>query len=164
MAKQAQVSETPATQWLKQHKVPYSEHVYEYVEHGGTAVSSRALGVPEHSVVKTLAMEDEAGKPLLVLMHGDRTVSTKNLARQADRKRIEPCQPEVAQRHTGYLVGGTSPFGTRKEMPVFVERSILELPRILINGGRRGYLVGLEPRVLTEVLRAQPVDCALGAS
>ncbi len=164
MARHAHVSETPATQWLKQHHVPYTEHVYDYVEHGGTAVSSRALGVPEHQVVKTLVMEDDAGKPLLVLMHGDRTVSTRSLARQTGRKRIEPCQPEVAQRHTGYLVGGTSPFNSRKAMPVFVERSILDLPRIYINGGRRGYLVGIEPRVLTELLHAQPVACALGDS
>lgn len=162
MAKQAHVSETPATHWLKQHRVAYTGHVYEYVEHGGTAVSSRALGVPEHDVVKTLVMEDEAARPLLVLMHGDRTVSTKNLARQTGRKRIEPCQPDVAQRHSGYLVGGTSPFGTRRQMPVFVERSILELPKIFINGGRRGYLVGIDPRVLVDMLHAQPVDCALG--
>ncbi len=164
MSKQAHVSETPATQWLKQHQVPFKGHAYEYVEHGGTKTSSRALGVPEHEVVKTLVMEDEAARPLLVLMHGDRTVSTKNLARQAGRKRIEPCAPEVAQRHTGYMVGGTSPFGTRKPMPVYVERSILGLPRILINGGRRGYLVEIEPRALTEILRAVPVDCALGES
>jgi Cys-tRNA(Pro) deacylase len=164
MAKQAHVSETPATQWLKQHRVPYTEHVYEYVEHGGTAVSSRALGVPEHEVVKTLVMEDDSGRPLIVLMHGDRSVSTKTLARQTGRKRIEPCRPEVAQRHTGYLVGGTSPFNTRKAIPICVERSIIALPRILINGGRRGYLVGIDPHVLTEVLHAQPVDCALGDS
>ncbi len=135
MTRTAHVSETPATQWLKRHGVQFGEHVYEYVEHGGTAVSSQALGVAEHAVVKTLVMEDEAGKPLLVLMHGDRKVSTKNLARQAARKRIEPCAPDVAQRHTGYQVGGTSPFGTRKPMPVYVERSVLDLPRIYINGG-----------------------------
>jgi Cys-tRNA(Pro) deacylase len=164
MGKQAHVSETPARQWLKQHGVPFTEHVYGYVEHGGTAESARALGVPEHEVVKTLVMEDETGKPLLVLMHGDRTVSTKNLARQAGRKKIEPCNADVAQRHTGYQIGGTSPFGTRRQMPVFVERSILDLPRILINGGRRGYLVRLAPEVLTEVMRATPVDCALGKS
>lgn len=164
MAKRAHVSETPATQWLKQHRVPYTEHVYEYIEHGGTAASSRALGVLEHHVVKTLVMEDEAGSPLIVLMHGDRTVSTRNLARQIGRKRIEACRPDVAQRHTGYLVGGTSPFNTRKALPLFVERSILDLPRIFINGGRRGFLVGLDPRVLTDPLGAQPVDCALGES
>ncbi len=162
MIRHAHVSETPATQWLKQHRVPYTEHAYEYVEHGGTAASSRALGVPEHEVVKTLVMEDEAGKPLLVLMHGDRTVSTRNLARQTGRKRIEPCQPEVAQRHTGYLVGGTSPFATRKPLPVFVERSILGLSKIYVNGGRRGYLVGLDPQLLVDALGAQVVECALG--
>jgi Cys-tRNA(Pro) deacylase len=164
MPRQSQASETPATQWLKRHRVPYTEHTYPYVAHGGTAESSRALGVAEHEVVKTLVMEDEAARPLLVLMHGDRTVSTKNLARQAGRKRIEPCKPDVAQRHTGYIVGGTSPFGTRKELPVFLERSILDLQRILINGGRRGFLVGVDPCVLRDVLRAQPVDCALGDS
>jgi len=162
MAKQVHVSETPATQWLKRHGVAFVEHLYEYVEHGGTAESARALGVPEHEVVKTLVMTDDVGKPLLVLMHGDRTVSTRNLARQVGRKRIEPCNPEVAQRHTGYQVGGTSPFGVRKQMPVFVERTILDLPRILINGGRRGYLVEIPPTVLAVVLHAQPVDCALG--
>jgi Cys-tRNA(Pro) deacylase len=161
MAKTLHVSETPATQWLKRHGVPFGEHVYEYVEHGGTAVSATALGVDEHAVVKTLVMADELSKPLIVLMHGDRTVSTKNLARQTQRKRIEPCTPEMAQRHSGYQVGGTSPFGTRKPMPVFVERSVLALPRIYINGGRRGYLVSVAPIVLTEGLHAVPVDCAL---
>jgi Cys-tRNA(Pro) deacylase len=161
MAKTLHVSETPATQWLKRHGVPFGEHVYEYVEHGGTAVSATALGVDEHAVVKTLVMADELNKPLIVLMHGDRTVSTKNLARQTQRKRIEPCTPEMAQRHSGYQVGGTSPFGTRKAMPVFVERSVLALPRIYINGGRRGYLVSVAPIVLTESLHAVPVDCAL---
>jgi Cys-tRNA(Pro) deacylase len=161
MAKVVHVSETPATQWLKRHGIAFGEHVYEYIEHGGTAVSSEALGVDEHHVVKTLVMEDEAGRPLIVLMHGDRRVSTKNLARQTARKRIEPCQPEAAQRHTGYQVGGTSPFGTRRTMPVYVEHSVLDLPRIFINGGRRGYLVSISPAVLTEHLQAQPVDCAL---
>lgn len=161
MGKTAHVSETPATQWLKRQGVAFGEHVYEYVEHGGTAVSAASLGVDEHCVVKTLVMADEADKPLLVLMHGDCKVSTKNLARQAGRKRIEPCTPEVAQRHTGYQVGGTSPFGTRKTMPVYVERSVLALPAIYINGGRRGYLVSIAPAVLVEKLRAQPVDCAL---
>ena len=155
------VSETPATAWLKRHGIDYSEHVYAYVEHGGTAESARALGLAEHDVVKTLVMEDERAQPLLVLMHGDRTVSTKNLARQSGRKRIEPCAPEVAQRHTGYQVGGTSPFGTRKPLPVYVEASVLQRPRIYINGGRRGYLVGLTPDVLVDVLRATPVECAL---
>jgi Cys-tRNA(Pro) deacylase len=161
MGKAKHVSETPATQYLRQHGIAFTEHVYEYVEHGGTAVSARELGVDEHAVIKTLVMHDEEGEPLIVLMHGDCTVSTKNLARHVDRKRIEPCRPEVAQRHTGYLVGGTSPFGTRKSMPTFVERSVLDLPRIFINGGRRGYLVGLDPEVLTQWLAARPVDCAL---
>ena len=151
---------TPATQFLAEHGVEYTEHHYEYVEHGGTAVSSSSLGVPEHEVVKTLVMEDEERKPLIVLMHGDRTVSTKDLARQAGRKRIEPCKPDVAQRHTGYQVGGTSPFGTRKSLPVFIERSILELPAIYINGGRRGFLVRLSPKALVAVLSPTPVDVA----
>jgi Cys-tRNA(Pro) deacylase len=163
MGERVHAGETPATQWLRRHGVAFTEHVYEYVEHGGTKVSSRALGVPEHEVVKTLVMEDEGGKPLLVLMHGDRKVSTKNLARQIGRKRIEPCAPETAQRHTGYLVGGTSPFGTRKPLPVFVEESVLALERIYINGGRRGYLVGIAPSVLTAALGAVPVRCALAA-
>ena len=151
---------TPATQVLAQHGVPYTEHAYEYVEHGGTAVSSDSLGVPEHEVVKTLVMEDEEGKPLIVLMHGDRKVSTKELARQIARKRVEPCKPEVAQRHTGYQVGGTSPFGLRKPLPIFVERSVLELPAIYINGGRRGMLVRIKPADLMRVLNPTPVDVA----
>jgi Cys-tRNA(Pro) deacylase len=161
MAKTAHVSETPATQWLRRHGVEFGEHVYEYVEHGGTAVSAGALGVDEHVVVKTLVMQDESARPLIVLMHGDRKVSTKNLARQAGRKRIEPCTPDAAQRHTGYQVGGTSPFGTRKPLPIFVERSVLGLQRIYINGGRRGYLVSIDPAVLSRHLNAQPVECAL---
>lgn len=155
------ISETPATQWLRARSVEFSEHIYQFVEHGGTAVSATALGVDEHQVVKTLVMEDDSAKPMLILMHGDCSVSTKNLARQIERKRISPCKPEVAQRHTGYQVGGTSPFGTRKPMPVFVERTVLELRKIYINGGRRGYLVGIDPTVLTTLLAAQPVDCAL---
>lgn len=151
---------TPATQVLAQHGVAYTVHEYEYVEHGGTAVSSESLGVPENEVVKTLVMEDEDKKPLIVLMHGDRKVSTKELARQTGRKRIEPCKPEVAQRHTGYQVGGTSPFGTRKAMPIFVERSVLELPAIYINGGRRGFLVRITPADLRRVLDPTPVDVA----
>ena len=161
--KSSHVSETPATQWLRQHGIEFTEHVYDYVEHGGTAESSRQLGVPEHEVVKTLVMQDERAQPLVVLMHGDRQVSTKNLAREIGVKAVEPCKPEVAQRHSGYLVGGTSPFGTRKAMPVFVEASILELPRILINGGRRGFLVGVSPQVLLQPLGAKPVHCALAA-
>jgi len=155
------VADTPATVFLKRNGVSYTEHEYEYVEHGGTEVSARALGVPEHQVVKTLVMEDEDGKPLIVLMHGDRKVSTKNLARQAGRKRIEPCKPEVAQRHSGYQVGGTSPFGTRKSMPIFMERSILELPEIYINGGRRGFLVKLKTEELSRVLAPALIDAAL---
>jgi Cys-tRNA(Pro) deacylase len=151
---------TPATEFLAEHGVAYTEHRYEYVEHGGTAVSSASLGVPEHEVVKTLVMEDEEAKPLIVLMHGDRKVSTKELARQANRKRVEPCSPEVAQRHTGYQVGGTSPFGTRKALPVFIERSVLDLPAIYINGGRRGFLLRLAPGDLVKVLRPTPVDVA----
>jgi Cys-tRNA(Pro) deacylase len=162
MAKaKAHVSETPATQWLREHEVPFTEHVYEYVDHGGTAESSRQLGVPEHEVVKTLVMQDEKAQPLIVLMHGDRQVSTKQLAREIGAKSVEPCKPEVAQRHSGYLVGGTSPFGTRKAMPIYVEATVLELPRICINGGRRGYLVGIDPKTLVEVLGAKPVRCAL---
>jgi Cys-tRNA(Pro) deacylase len=159
--KQQHVSETPATQLLRRQGVAFTEHVYEYVEHGGTAESARQLGVPEHEVVKTLVMQDDAGAPLIVLMHGDRQVSTKNLARSIGAKAVEPCRPEVAQRHTGYLVGGTSPFGTRKAMPVYVEAGVLALPRVLINGGRRGYLVGIDPAILATLLGARPVQCAL---
>lgn len=161
MAKKEHVSETPATQFLRKHGVAFSEHPYEYEEHGGTAVSSQALGVPEHDVVKTLVMQDEAARPLIVLMHGDCKVSTKNLARAIGCKSVEPCKPEVANRHTGFLVGGTSPFGTRKQMPVYVEKSILQLPRIYINGGRRGYLVSIAPSELVRVLGPKPVEVAL---
>ncbi len=155
------VSETPATQWLRRHGVDFTEHVYDYVEKGGTAESARQLGVDEHAVVKTLVMQDDRGQPLVVLMHGDRQVSTKNLARQIGARSVEPCKPEVAQRHSGYLVGGTSPFATKKAMPVYVEETVLALPRICLNGGRRGYLVGIEPAVLTRLLDAVPVRCAL---
>jgi Cys-tRNA(Pro) deacylase len=155
------VSETLATAWLRAHGVTFSEHPYEYVEHGGTEESSRQLGVPHHEVIKTLVMQDERAQPLIVLMHGDRQVSTKNLARAIGVKSVEPCKPEVAQRHSGYLVGGTSPFGLRKPMPVYVEESVLALPRILINGGRRGFLVGIEPSVLVGPLGAKGVQCAL---
>jgi Cys-tRNA(Pro) deacylase len=160
MSKAKHVSETPATQLLRRHAVSFGEHPYEYVEHGGTAESARQLGVDEHCVVKTLVMENEQAKPLIVLMHGDRTVSTKNLARQIGAKRVEPCKPEIANRHSGYFVGGTSPFGTKKAMPVYVESSILELESIYLNGGRRGYLISIAPSVLTSLLDAQPVDCA----
>ncbi len=159
--KEKHVSETPATQWLRRHGVAFSEHPYDYVENGGTAESARQLGVDEHAVVKTLVMQDDKAQPLIVLMHGDRQVSTKNLARVIGVKGVEPCSVEVAQRHSGYLVGGTSPFGTRKPMPVYVEATVLALPRIWINGGRRGYLVGLEPAVLSHPLGARAVACAL---
>jgi Cys-tRNA(Pro) deacylase len=155
------VADTQATVFLKANKVAYSEHEYEYVEHGGTEVSAQSLGVTEHEVVKTLVMQDENGKPLVVLMHGDRKVSTKNLARQAGVKRIEPCKPDAAQRHSGYQVGGTSPFGTRKKLPVYVERSILALPQIYINGGRRGFLVKISPAEMVRTLQPVLVDVAL---
>jgi Cys-tRNA(Pro) deacylase len=160
MARKEHAPETPATSFLRQNKVPFSEHLYSYVEHGGTSESSRQLGVDEHAVVKTLVMQDQDAKPLIILMHGDRQVSLKTLARQIGAKRVEPCKPEVAQRHTGYQVGGTSPFGTRKALPVYVERAILDLPSIYINGGNRGFLVQISPQVLTDLLHAQPVDCA----
>ena len=159
--KDKHVSETPATQMLRAAGVAFTEHPYDYVDHGGTAESARQLGVDEHAVVKTLVMQDDKALPLIVLMHGDKQVSTKNLAREIGVKGVEPCKPEVAQRHSGYLVGGTSPFGTKKAMPVWVEASVLELPRIYINGGRRGYLVGIAPAVLTALLAARPVHCAL---
>jgi len=159
--KDKHVSETPATQWLKARGVAYTEHVYDYVDHGGTAESARQLGRPEHEIVKTLVMQDDQAEPLIVLMHGDAQVSTKNLARAIGAKSVEPCKPEVAQRHSGFLVGGTSPFGTRKAMPVYVEDSVLALPAILINGGRRGYLIGIAPSVLVEQLGAKAVQCAL---
>lgn len=162
--KTSHVSETPATQWLRQAGIVFTEHPYDYVEHGGTGESARQLGVDEHAVLKTLVMQDEKAQPLIVLMHGDRQVSTKNLARQIGAKTVEPCKPEVAQRHSGYQVGGTSPFGLRKPMPVYVESSALDLPRILINGGRRGFLVGIDPRVLVDRLGARPVQCALAAA
>ena len=161
MSKKEHVSETPATQLLRKHGVAFTEHPYDYEEHGGTEVSARELGVDEHHVVKTLVMQDEAAKPLVVLMHGDRKVSTKNLARQIGCKSVEPCKPDVANRHSGYLVGGTSPFGTKKVMPVYVEKTILELDKIYINGGRRGYLIGIAPAAMQTVLRMRPVDCAL---
>ena len=159
--KNAHVSETPATQLLRAQGVEFTEHPYDYVEHGGSAESARQLGLDEHMVVKTLVMQDQDAKPLIVLMHGDRKVSTKNLARQIGAKSVEPCTPEVAQRHSGYLVGGTSPFGTRRDMPVYIEESILQLPRIAINGGRRGYLVQIDPQACVRLLGATPVQCAL---
>ena len=161
MAKKEHISETQATQMLRKHQVSFNEHPYPYEEHGGTSVSARELGVPEHEVIKTLVMQDEAARPMIVLMHGDCKVSTKNLARGIGCKSVEPCKPEVAQRHSGYMIGGTSPFGTKKAMPVYVEESILALPRIYINGGRRGFLVSLAPQVLLDLLQAKPVQCAL---
>ncbi|KAB0326736.1 Cys-tRNA(Pro) deacylase [Janthinobacterium sp. PLB04] len=161
MAKKEHISETQATQLLRKHQVSFDEHPYPYEEHGGTSVSARELNVPEHAVIKTLVMQDEAAKPMIVLMHGDCKVSTKNLARGIGCKSVEPCKPEVAQRHSGYMIGGTSPFGTKKAMPVYVEQSILALERIYINGGRRGFLVSLAPQVLVDLLQAKPVQCAL---
>ncbi|MBC7992203.1 MAG: Cys-tRNA(Pro) deacylase [Rhizobacter sp.] len=161
VTKSKHVSETPATQALKRAGVSYTEHPYDYVDHGGTAESAHQLGVPEHQVVKTLVMQDDRARPLVVLMHGDRHVSTKNLAREIGVKSVEPCKPEVAQRHSGYMVGGTSPFGLKKEMPVYVEHTVLELPRIFINGGRRGFLVCIEPTALQASLGVTPVHCAL---
>lgn len=159
--KSAHVSETPATQSLRRAGIAFTEHIYDYVERGGTAESARQLGVDEHAVVKTLVMQNDKAEPLIALMHGDKQVSTKNLARAIGAKSVAPCTPEAAERASGYQVGGTSPFATRKSMPVFVEATILELECIYINGGRRGYLIGIEPRVLVEQLRATPVSCAL---
>ena len=161
MARQQHISQTPAARFLRAHNVAFDEHVYDYVERGGALHSADVLGVDPFSVVKTLVMQDERGRPLLVLMHGNRKVSTKNLARQIGAKSVEPCAIEVANKHSGYLVGGTSPFATRRAMPVYFEASILELPRILINGGRRGYLVALEPASCVRLLDARPVQCAL---
>jgi Cys-tRNA(Pro) deacylase len=161
MAKKEHVSETPATALLRAQGVAFTEHPYEYLEHGGAQHSAQVLGFDPFTVVKTLVMQDQDAKPLLVLMHGNRKVSTKNLARQIGAKSVEPCKPEVANRHSGYLVGGTSPFGTRRPMPVYIEESILALPRIAINGGRRGYLVGIEPQVCVRLLGAKAVQCAL---
>ena len=161
MSKKTHVSETQATAWLKARGVAFTEHPYEYLEHGGAQHSAAVLGLDPLAVVKTLIMQDEAARPLAVLMHGNRTVSTKNLARQIGAKSVEPCKPEVANRHSGYFVGGTSPFGLKRAMPVWVEASVLALPRIWINGGRRGFLVGLDPAVLSGALGARPVHCAL---
>ena len=151
---------TQATLFLKANGVAFTDHLYAYEVHGGTSVSARELHVDEHAVVKTLVMENELKKPLIVLMHGDRKVSTKELARQIGCKKVEPCKPEVANKHSGYLVGGTSPFGTKTGMPIYVERSILELDRIYINGGRRGYLVGIDPKELPKLLAVEAVEVA----
>ena len=161
MAKKDHVSETPATALLRANRVAFTEHPYDYLERGGAQHSAEVLGLDPFTVVKTLIMQDHDAKPLVVLMHGNRKVSTKNLARQIGAKSVEPCAPEVANRHSGYLVGGTSPFATRRRMRVYVEASILALPKIAINGGRRGYLVGLDPQVCVQLLEARPVHCAL---
>ena len=158
--KDRHVSETPATQMLRAAGVAFTEHPYDYVDHGGTAESARQLGVIENVVIKTLVMQDDKAQPLIVLMHGDCQVSTKTLAREIGVKSVEPCKPDVAQRHSGYLIGGTSPFGLRKAMPVYVEAGVLELPRIYINGGRRGFLIGIEPQWLVSLLGARAVRCA----
>lgn len=161
MARKDHVSETPATAFLKAHGVAFTEHPYEYLEHGGAQHSAQVLGFDPFTVVKTLVMQDDKARPLVVLMHGNRKVSTRNLARQIGARSVEPCTPEVANRHSGYLVGGTSPFATRKAMPVYIERTILALPKILLNGGRRGFLVGIDPQACVKLLAAQPVNCAL---
>lgn len=161
MSKDKHVSETPATRFLRQRNIAFSEHPYDYVDHGGAKESARQLGFDLHQVAKTLIMEDENGKPLIIVMHGDCQVSTKNLARQVKAKRITPCDPAVAERNSGYQVGGTSPFATRKTMPVYIEASLLDYPRIYVNGGRRGYLVGVAPDDLVSALRARTVTAAL---
>ena len=161
MSKKDHVSETPATALLRAHKAAFTEHPYEYLEHGGAQHSAEVLGLDPFTVVKTLVMQDQDGRPLLVLMHGNCKVSTKNLARQIGAKSVEPCSPDIANKHSGYLVGGTSPFGTRKVMPVYIEAGILALPRIAINGGRRGYLLGMDPQVCVDLLGAKSVQCAL---
>jgi Cys-tRNA(Pro) deacylase len=155
------VSLTPATRLLKDRKVAFTEHPYAYLERGGALHSASELGWDPYAVVKTLILQDQDAKPLVVLMHGNRKVSTKNLARQIGAKSVAPCAPEVANRHSGYRVGGTSPFGTRRVMPVYIESTILALPKILINGGQRGYLVGIDPQVCVDLLGARPVQCAL---
>ena len=152
---------TPAIRLLRQAKIPFTQHLYAYEERGGTSVSARELGVDEHSVIKTLIMEDEQHRPLIILMHGDREVSTKELARQTSVKQISPCAPAAADKHSGYQVGGTSPLGTRKQMPIYIEESILELPQIYVNGGKRGFLVELSPKDLQQLLQAKPVRVGL---
>lgn len=158
----AKAPSTNATRLLKQAGIAFTEHLYRYEDHGGTRVSARELGVAEHAVIKTLVMEDETGASLIILMHGDREVSTKELARQIGAKAVQPCKPEVANRHSGYLVGGTSPLGTRKAMPVHAEATIFDLDRIYLNGGSRGFLVGLDPKDLDRVLKVNRVSVALG--
>jgi len=163
MSKNDHAPETQATKFLKAHKIAFSSHLYAYEEHGGTKVSARELNVDEHAVVKTLIFEDENARPLIVLMHGDCKVSTRELARQIGCKKVEPCAPAAANRHTGYLVGGTSPFGTKKQIPVYLEKTILDLPLIYINGGRRGFLVGMHPHDILRMLNPKPVTVALKA-
>lgn len=161
MSKSKHVSETPAVKWLRQHRIAFTEHIYEYIDHGGALEAARQLGLDPHQVAKTLIMENEAGQPLIIIMHGDRDVSTKNLARQTKAKKISPCSPDTAERHSGYQVGGTSPFATRKKMPVWMEKDLLDYPLIYINGGKRGYLLGVAPGVLVDVLGAGAVSAAL---
>lgn len=161
MSKTKHTSETPATHWLRQQGIPFGEHPYEYVEHGGALEAARQLGIAPHQVAKTLIMEDEQARPLIVLMHGDCEVSTKNLARQIGRKKVSPCTPDTAQRHSGYQVGGTSPFATRKAMPIWYEEGLLSYPTLYLNGGRRGYLISVAAQVLSEALGAHPVQVAL---
>jgi len=161
MSKSRHTSETPATHWLRQQNIPFGEHPYDYVDHGGAREAARQLGVPPHQVAKTLIMEDEQGRPLIVIMHGDCEVSTKNLARQTGAKKVGPCAPDTAQRHSGYQVGGTSPFATRKRMPVWYEDTLMAYPEIYVNGGRRGYLIRIAPDVLSRALGARPVHVAL---
>ena len=158
--KAANLPTTPAIRVLREHGVEFTDHVYAYEERGGTAVSARELGVAEHAVIKTLIMEDDARRPMIVLMHGDREVSTKSLARTIGVKSVTPCAPAVADRHSGYQIGGTSPFGTRRKMPVYMQRTIVELPRVYINGGRRGYLIGIAPTDIVRVLEPTLVDIA----
>jgi Cys-tRNA(Pro) deacylase len=152
---------TPAVRLLREKKIEFEPHLYDYEERGGTSHSAESLGVREHAVVKTLVMETEARKPLVVLMHGDREVSTKNLARAIGTKSVQPCDPQTAQKHTGYMVGGTSPFGTKAKLPVYVERTIFELPKIYINGGKRGFLVAINPQDLRALLPVEEVEVAI---
>lgn len=152
---------TNATRLLRQQGIPFTEHLYRYEDKGGTKVSARELGISEHAVIKTLVMEDEMAAPFIVLTHGDLEVSTKTLARQIGAKSVQPCKPEIAQRHSGYLVGGTSPFGTKKQMPIYAEASIFALPKIFINGGSRGFLVEMDPKDLTRVLEVTEVQAGL---
>lgn len=164
MAKSKHISETPATQWLKQQKAAFNAYSYDYVERGGAAEAARQLGVDLHAIAKTLVMENESAEPLLVLMHGDKEVSTKSLARQIKAKKISPCQPDTAQRHSGYMVGGTSPFATRKKMPVYIESSLLDYPVIYVNGGRRGYMLSMASEVLKNLLQATIINASLDKS